>query len=260
MPSTEIYLTIDVEWACEEVLADTLRLLDERGVRATFFCTHPGIEVRKHERALHPNFRRDGDTLRRWRRPEAVSDVTDEDVYRHVVRTTKAFCPEAIGVRAHGLFYDFDLLRLYREAELQYDSSCFLPLAPGLRPVRGAHDLLEIPLYYMDYWDLLEGASGWRLDALRLDEPGLKVFDFHPNLVFMNATNLAEYRASKAHYHDADRLFALCQPRRGVRTLFLDLLDFIVARGVETRGLADLNTWWRETAGPPFRRAGRVSQ
>src|SRR5262249_20324069 len=39
-PSTEIYLTIDVEWACEEVLADTLRLLDERGVRATFFCTH----------------------------------------------------------------------------------------------------------------------------------------------------------------------------------------------------------------------------
>lgn len=247
--SPEIYLTVDVEWACRDVLADTLRLLDERGVRATFFCTHAAIEVPGHERALHPNFRRNGDTLRKLRRPTPDA-AEDGDVYRQVVQTTKRFCPEAIGVRAHSLFWDFELLRLYREAGLQYDSSYFLPLASGLRPVRTALDVLEIPLYYMDYWDLLEQASGWRLEDLHLQRPGMKVFDFHPNLVFMNASSLAPYLASKAHYHDAERLLGLRQPGRGVRTLFLDLLDFIATRSLPTLGLADLNVWWREHGTP----------
>ena len=44
----EIYITIDVEWACREAVTDTLRLLDDRGLRATFFCTHAGIEVPGH--------------------------------------------------------------------------------------------------------------------------------------------------------------------------------------------------------------------
>jgi hypothetical protein len=247
----EIYLTIDVEWAGREVVADTLQLLGERGLRATFFCTHAGIDVPGHERALHPNFRRQGDTLRGLRDSSRGSpgELSDEDVYRHVVGITKSFCPEAIGVRAHSLFYDFELLQLYRDADLQYDSSYFLPLASGLRPIRSALDLLEIPIYYMDYWDLLEGASGWRLEELDLERPGIKVFDFHPNLVFMNASSMASYLASKADYHDAERLLRLRQPERGVRTLFLELIDFIAARGLRTLGLGDLNDRWRALDG-----------
>jgi len=251
MEVPEIYLTIDVEWACRDAVTDTLRLLDDRGLRATFFCTHAGIEVPGHERALHPNFRRQGDTVRAFRNPSLaeIAEPPDQDIYRHVVETTKSFCPEAIGVRAHSLFYDFEVLRLYRDAGLQYDSSYFLPLAEGLRPVRGGHDLLEIPFYYMDYWDLQEEASGWRLEPLGLDRPGIKVFVFHPNLILMNASRMASYVASKAHYHDVGRLLRLRQGRRGVRTLFLDLLDFITARNLQTLGLANLNAWWRERDG-----------
>ena len=72
-------LSVDEEWANPEVLSDLLRMLDERRLRATFFCTKPGVEVPGHERALHPNFRRTGDTVRNFRNatdapPEAWTD------------------------------------------------------------------------------------------------------------------------------------------------------------------------------------------
>ena len=86
-PSQTIYITIDVEWACREVLAEIVRLLNERGLRATFFCTHADIDVPGHERAIHPNFRRNGDTLRQLYRnlDGAQEDLTDEMVYRDVI-------------------------------------------------------------------------------------------------------------------------------------------------------------------------------
>ena len=67
-----ICFTVDVEWAADEVLADLRGLFDQHGVRATFFVTHAGVKVPGHERGLHPNFRRDGDTYERCVRAMAV--------------------------------------------------------------------------------------------------------------------------------------------------------------------------------------------
>ena len=52
------------EWAHPLVLTDLVALLDEAGVAGTFFVTHQGITLPGHERGLHPNFRRNGDTYR----------------------------------------------------------------------------------------------------------------------------------------------------------------------------------------------------
>lgn len=35
-----LYLTFDVDWACDEVLADTIDLVEEADVCATCFVTH----------------------------------------------------------------------------------------------------------------------------------------------------------------------------------------------------------------------------
>ena len=75
----------------------------------------------------------------------------------------RTFCPEAVGVRAHSLFYDSDLLRIYRATGLQYDSSYFLPLANNLQPVWKGEGMVELPFYYMDHWDLKEQATGFKL-------------------------------------------------------------------------------------------------
>ena len=246
-----ICLTVDVEWASPEVLGDLVHLLKERGLRATFFCTHAGVNVPGHERALHPNFRRNGDTLHRVRQEigTALNNWSDATVYQHVIQTTHTFCPEAIGVRGHSLFYDSELLPIYQKAGLEYDSTYFLPMTPGLRPVWKEYDILEIPIYYMDHLDLIDQTTGFHLEGLHLDQPGIKVFGFHPNMVFINASTEAQYLESKPFYHDYEQLLNLRNPGRGVRTLFLELLDFIASRRLPTATLAELNTMWRTTRG-----------
>lgn len=237
--ATAVALSFDVEWACDAVVADVVRALDDRGLPATFFCTHPGIDVGGHERALHPNFRRAGNTTL-----DGPPGAGDADHYRDVLTATHGFAPEAVGTRSHSLFFDSDLLPLYRDRGLRYDSSYFLPLAPNLAPVERGFGIAILPVWYMDYWDLGCGATGFRVTDLSLDTPGLKVFDFHPNLIALNATSLAQYAACKSYYRDPERLYAARQPGRGVATLFLELLDRLAQRRFPVVPLKDI-------AGPP---------
>ena len=224
---TQVAITIDVEWAHPTVLADVLTLLDERGLQATFFCTHADISVPGHERAVHPNFRRHGNTLLERVSMADQTAWTDQQFYRFVLSSTKSFCPEATGVRSHSLFYDSQLLPLYQDAGLRYDSSYFLPFMKNAAPVYKGCGIFSLPTYYMDYWDLTEKASGFRVEGLGLPEDGLKILDFHPNLVFINAANKSDYLDSKKYYHEPEQLLKLRHKGRGARSLFLDLLDYL---------------------------------
>ena len=243
---SEVVLSVDVEWAHPVVLDDVVTALDERGLRATFFCTHEGISVPGHERALHPNFRRQGNT-----QLDGASPADSELGFRQqIVDAIRGFCPEAVGVRAHSLFCETELLSVYRAAGLQYDSSALLPLVPGIAPFVQGRGIVELPLYYMDHWDLVEQATAFGLSDLRLDAPGLKVVGFHPNLVYLNAATERDYLDSKAHYQDPDWLRRHRRPGRGVRTLFHELLDRL-ASGPVPPTLAALNARFRETAEGP---------
>lgn len=238
-----ICLTIDTEWAHPEVLNDTVQLLDDAGVRATFFCTHAGICVPGHERALHPNFRWDGDTAR------AIANdfkVSQSSFFRAVVQHTKEFCPEAIGVRAHSLFYDSQLLPIYKSAGICYDSTYFLPLNAGIGPVWKEYDILELPIYWMDHWHLLANPFPFAVSAMQLDLPGLKVLDFHPNLVFLNAHTEQEYLESKPFYHDPNWLADHRWTGHGVRTLLLELLEWIGRSNIAVITLQEVDQYVRK--------------
>ena len=217
-------------------------LLDERRVHATFFCTHSGVQVTGHERALHPNFRRTGNTTTD---AAAAPILDDRAFYRSIVSATREFCPEAVGVRSHSLFTDSDLLPIYRDAGLEYDSSYMLPLAPGLAPVLRGSGILEIPAFYMDHWDLNESATSLTIQDLHLERPGLKVTIFHPNLIFLNAGTKSEIESSKSHYHDPEWLLTHRNPGRGVRTLFIELLDEIARGAAPNPVMSDVNSAWR---------------
>lgn len=59
--AVEIALTFDVGWAPEKVIVDTLLLLQNAGLKATFFATHSSPTLRSAEKegfeiSIHPNF------------------------------------------------------------------------------------------------------------------------------------------------------------------------------------------------------------
>jgi hypothetical protein len=244
-----ICFTVDVEWAAEEVLADLRRLFDQHGVRATFFVTHAGVETPGHERGLHPNFRRNGDSYKQVCMIHGDEPtLTDEQIHTHILSTTLAFAPEAKGLRTHSLYYDSTLLPLYHALGLEYDCSYQLPLVAGLRPFWKPHEIVEIPTYYADHFDVMTGATGFDLACLALDRPGLKVFDFHPNIIFVNASTDAEYMATKSFYHDPERLLAARRPGKGARTLLLELLEAVRRHDLHTATVGEVNALWRTIA------------
>ncbi len=248
-----ICLTIDVEWVHPEVLAYVVGLLDARSIPATFFCTHAGICVPGHERALHPNFRRRGDTLRQFRESlgPGAAPADEATIYEHVIKTTMAFCPEGVGIRSHSLFYDSELLPVFARYGIEYHSGCFLPGATGLVPSLREYGILELPICYMDHHDLMVGMTDFRVSNLKLDEPGLKVLAFHPNMIFINAVDEGHYAETKSFYHDGGRLTAARSPGRGVGTLFEEVLDHIATSRAPTARLGDINRAWRDGARAP---------
>jgi peptidoglycan/xylan/chitin deacetylase (PgdA/CDA1 family) len=243
-----ICLTVDVEWAHPAVLKDVRDLLDDCGVRATFFCTHAGIDVGSHERGLHPNYRRNGTTLKQLTADIAAASATsidESDLYRHVLLTTLNFAPEAKGVRNHSLFYDSLMMPLYRELGLEYDSSYQLPLTPGLQPIWKEYEVLELPIYFADHFELKTGATGFDIARLHLDRPGLKVINVHPNMLYLNAVSDQHYISAKAFYHDPERLLDARYKGRGIRSMVIDLLEDVVSRNRFTATLGEVNAEWK---------------
>jgi hypothetical protein len=242
-----ICLTVDVEWVADPVLAALRQLLDERGLRGTFFCTHAGVDVGPHERGLHPNYRRGGDQLKALTAQprDKMPTLSESEIYRHILGLTRAFAPEAKGARSHSLYYDSLLIRLYHEFGLEYDSTYLMPLVAGLRPFWKEDDVLELPIYFNDHFELKTGACNFDVAQLGLERPGLKIINLHPNMIWLNCDSDARYQHSKAFYHDVERLTAAAHPGRGIRSLVIDLLDRIVTRGMPTMTLGEINTQWR---------------
>ena len=58
----KIFVTLDIDWAADEVILDSLKLLEQADVSVTFFVTHrtPILERikgnPKFEIGIHPNF------------------------------------------------------------------------------------------------------------------------------------------------------------------------------------------------------------
>ncbi|HXZ03116.1 MAG TPA: hypothetical protein VEI03_24220 [Stellaceae bacterium] len=248
-PNT-VCFTVDVEWASPAVLDDLRALFDDHGIVATFFVTHAGVVVPGHERGLHPNFRRSSDTYRRL--PDAATR-SDEEVQDHVVTTTLAFAPEAKGVRSHSLHYDSTLLPLYRRLGIEYDCSYQMPFVDGLRPFWKHHGIIEIPTYYADHFDIMNGVTDFDFARLGLERPGLKVLDFHPNIVYVNAPTDPFYVTTKGFFHDPARLLAARHPGRGIRTFLLDLLSHVASRRIPTAPAGAINALWRAATSQPGR-------
>ncbi len=175
-----IVLSFDTDYVPDFVLEDILNTLDMYKFRATFFCTNafPDKNRTNIELALHPNFM-----------PDSTQGNSVDDI---LLNFRKDFS-SAIGVRTHRLYWYSGLQEKFINHGIVYDSSIFLPFHPHLTPVK-IGKLTRIPYWWSDNIHLLHGMDCNAVNLPGMNEPGLKIFDFHPVHIYLNTKDLDNYR------------------------------------------------------------------
>jgi hypothetical protein len=225
--SDPICLTLDVDWACEEVLEAAVERLQKAGVAATFFATHasPALSAAESDQieiGLHPNFNDCGGD---FEAPMAL---------------VKEAYPDAVGARSHSLYFSAQILELYIRHGMRYESNIFLLEHAGLHPVLRFRELVSVPFIWSDDKQLELGRR-LRGDAVPLEVSGLKVFNFHPIHLFLNTRDPAHYESSRPFHRDPDGLRGLVNDEvPGVGTVFDEVLEAIAERGLRTARMRDV--------------------
>ena len=230
-----IYLTFDIDWACDEVIAKTLDILEREDIPATLFITHDTpllARMRQNEKlelGAHPNF--------------IPLDLGNCDVSHFldyaqgILQQYKDLVPEATTVRAHGLTQNSRLLDLMAEMGYTRESNLLITLSSGmnLRAFYHWNGIMRVPYFWEDdihcvemerkYWD------SWDAEPF-LDNSCLKVFDFHPIHIFLNTETLDRYEKARPYFQQPEKLRAMENKEvPGDHDFFLNLI-----RGAKERG------------------------
>lgn len=228
-------VSIDADWALEPLLRDTVDILNQYNIKATFFLTNP-IDfsiLNGHEIAIHPNF-------------EGYSNQDE------ILKKTLDMLPskKSKGSRSHKLYHNMALMSSYAKFGIQYDSNYVLPSYDEPKPfLFQQSNVLEIPIFFGDD-TFFYSNSDFQLNKINLNDKGVKVFLFHPIHIFMNTNSMDYYKKIKPFYSDFSKLSENKETTsEGTRTLFLRFLEFIESNKIETKTLEEVNDNWRENNG-----------
>ena len=212
-----VFLTLDIDWAHDEVLAECVDLVEAAGVPATWFVTHDTPMLARlsanprFELGLHPNFN-----------PLLAGDASGGGA-ADVLQRLQALVPEAKSVRSHSLVQSTGLARLFRDAGLTHECNHFIPVQAGiaLKPWTLWTGLVKVP---HGWEDDLACAYGVGLPA---DAPtgSLQVYDFHPIHVFLNTRTLDHYERTRPLHNRPAELRDHRQAGEGTRTWLQRLLE-----------------------------------
>jgi hypothetical protein len=201
---------MDMDWANDGVLADTIALAERLDVPVCMFVTHntPMLTVlRAHPLftlGIHPNFL-----------PQLNGQTTK--TYRETIEEMLAFVPEAKIIRCHALVDATPILMMAKELGFKADMNLFIPFSSGIRlsPFRHFSGLVRLPFFYEDdAWALEPGHSSPE-QHLSGDDPGLRIFNFHPIHLYLNMEDMDRYNRAKPYYHDFENLAGFVNQGQG---------------------------------------------
>ncbi len=225
-------ITIDVDWASNELIHDVVNLLNERKLQSTFFITNQinFSSLNNHELAIHPNF-------------EIIGD--EENTLKNIINLLPQ--NKTKGCRSHKLFNSSTIFQLYKKFGIEYDSNYYIPSSKYSEPfLIDWADILEIPFFFADdaYY---ETKNNFVLSDIDIKDNGIKVFLFHPFHIFMNTYNVNDYNKHKNFYHDLDYLEKNKNTQKnGIRDMFISLLDYIEKNNIETKTMYEVNSIYRK--------------
>lgn len=230
-----ICLTFDTDWCPEFAIKEILDIIRENNLKATFFVTHDSKLCREIdgygdniEIGIHPNFF-----------SNSTQGSQDEEILDNLIK----IYPNAIGVRSHSLFCNSRLLNLFKTKGLSYDSNLFLWKEKDIAPFRNWNDLIRIPYFWEDYPHIFLNMP-IKFDSNILSQKGLKIFNFHPILVYLNCSNLNSYENLKEKGPvlnlKMDIVDKYVSKGSGVKTFLVSLSKFIKENRIKTYTLKEI--------------------
>lgn len=213
------FLTFDIDWAADEILADTMSLVAEKNIKVTWFVTHGSPTVSKirennaWEMGLHPNFNQLLNGEKRGSADEILADLFQ-------------IVPSATSIRSHSLVQSSRLGQLFVNSGITHESNDYIPshCVNEVKPYRLENGLIKIPYIFSDeLWCLSEHNQ---TDFLSLTQrSGLRVFNFHPIHVYLNTECLQRYERTREFHHNPEKLIRHRYSGYGTRSRLIDLLN-----------------------------------
>ncbi len=211
-----------MDWACDEVFADTIDFVEQADVCATWFITNdtPLLErLRsnpKFELGIHPNF---NNILAGS--PDSINGARAEETIDRLL----AIVPEAKSVRSHSMTQSSLLLALFENKGLSHDCNHFIPhqVDIELSPWLHWNGLIKVPYFWEDDVAALYGEDYAEFGKL-VHRKGIKVFDFHPIHVFLNTEKMDRYEKSRPYHRSPKELLEFRNKGNGARTALKILL------------------------------------
>ena len=216
----KIYLTLDIDWVHDDILNETIDLIEEYEVKVTWFITHQTSVIERlsanplFELGIHPNFNflLDGDDRNGKNSREVVERILE-------------IVPQAKSVRSHALTQNSGLMNLFSEFGLTHESNHFIPHQARMefRPWKLWNGLCKVPIFWEDDLELMYGLNNNITSLINLK--GLKVFNFHPIHIFLNSENIERYERAKSYNQKPIELGKLKNIDFGIRNCLLKLLE-----------------------------------
>lgn len=225
-----IIFTCDIDWAPEEVIADTLALFEQFNVKCTFFATHKSETLlncnrKLFEIGLHPNFNL------------ILEGGNPKDDIDKILKDLILIYPEAKGVRSHSMTQGTRILAKFSQYKLLYDANIFLPYHPNIKPFKLWDSFIRVPFNWEDdiHWMYGYGFSGTKLNLRK----NLNILNFHPIHIYLNTENNKRYNDAKKDLSNLNRYKNL-KGKRGTRDLLVNLLKMMQDKKWSSKTLSEL--------------------
>ena len=218
----KIFVTLDIDWAHDEVVREVADFLSTNKIKATWFVTHATIvldELRSNplfELGIHPNYN-----------PLLLQHSTSKGANaKEVIENILQVVPEAKSVRSHSLTQHSALVDYYAEKGLVHELNVFIPIHEDiiLKPYRHWTDIIQVPHVWEDDVHMRYGLDYHEMLQKVLDYTGITVLDFHPIHLFLNANSYKHYEDVKDHLQNFNHLQSSINKQHFGTKNFLSLL------------------------------------
>ena len=211
----EYLITIDVDWASDEMIDYVIDYLVDNNVKATWFITHDSPSVRKlfsypdlFEIGIHPNF--DENSTQGKSMDDIISNILEISG-----KDTKC-------VRTHRRIQSPSVLWSLKKFNMMYDSSVLLFKTPDIVPHKiyfnNGESLERIPYFWEDAEECKNGGNFNFYDS-DYHVNGIKIFNFHPVHIFINSCSVDDYNNMRINKN-----------KKGSNDFFKELVEFLKSR------------------------------